>query len=90
MSLPAPAAEDSVQTVEDDCPEIIAARPSMELCTRLIAAIIMNGPANENKEVVEESARYLEYTQILCGSWKPHPLRKSFTVDLSTIKSRAK
>ena len=86
----AQAAENPAMAVNDNCPEIIAAQPSMELCTRLIAAIIMNGPANDNKEVVETAARYLEFTLLLSGSWKPHPLRKTFTVDLSTIESRAR
>ena len=78
---PALAMEVSHPAESDDCPEIIAANPSWELCTRLIAAIIMNGPANDNKEVVDTAARYLEYTLVLSGSWKPHPLKKTFTVD---------
>ena len=89
MSVPAQGTGGS-EVPDDGCPEIIASRPSQELCTRLIVAIIANGPANDNEAVVKMAARYLEYTMILSGSWKPHPLRKNFTVDLSTIESRAR
>ena len=71
-------------------PNIIVASPPMEMCTRLVVAILCYGPANDNEEVVRRAQRYLEYSLITSGAWRRHPLLKSTTIDLRTVESRAR
>ena len=84
-------AQDLVDTIDPHIiPEVTANEPSLELLTRSIVAILLNGPPNENGEVIDAAGRYLEYSVLLVNQWEQHQLLKDFTVDLTTIDSRAR
>ena len=69
-------------------PEVLAQEPDSEIIVRAIVAVLLNGDADENKLVVKRAMRYIEYT-LLLQDWEAHPIKSDFTVDLSTIQTRA-
>ena len=70
-------------------PEVLEDKPSKELLTRAIVRILLQGKADETRDVMEDAWRYIEYSVLTIGDWEPHQLLRDFTVDLSTVHSRA-
>ena len=70
-------------------PEVVEAQPSMELLTRAIVRVLLQGHANETQDVLEAAWRYIEYSVLTITDWEPRQLLRDFTVDLSTVDKRA-
>ena len=71
-------------------PEVLEANPDTELLTRSIVGVLLNGPADENEEVIGLAGCYVEYSVLNAKIWYEHHILKDFTVDLTTVESRAR
>lgn len=62
--------------------------PNKQLLTRAIAAVLLNGPADQMQATIGRAQHIMEYLLIIPG-WTPVVLTESYTVDLSTEETRA-